>query len=139
MANISNQFISHTNLRFFDKILEDDISRIDKTLLNTQESEQSKIDKILDSIENFTFYQHKGVSFDTRGNYGPQIIGTGIDSSESPNSNVEFNDYYKALPIPTESEFEDTKDRLLTQMKDILKETYLNKGGDSKEFLHLYA
>ncbi|MDE5603539.1 MAG: hypothetical protein K2I71_06460 [Helicobacter sp.] len=59
MASISNQFISHTNLRFLDKIREDDISRMDKTLLNTQELEQSKIDKILDSIENFTFYNIK--------------------------------------------------------------------------------
>ncbi|MDE5603540.1 MAG: hypothetical protein K2I71_06465, partial [Helicobacter sp.] len=67
------------------------------------------------------------------------MIGIGIDSREFLNNNVKFNDYYKALPIPTESEFEDTKDRLVTKMKDILKETYLNKGGDSKEFLHLYA
>ncbi|MDE6958577.1 MAG: hypothetical protein K2O80_03355 [Helicobacter apodemus] len=155
MASISNQFISYADRWFFSKSFgKDDISRIDKTLLNTQESEQSKIDKILDSIENFTFYEYKGTSFDTRANYSLQSEGAVVDQmilfgdivGRELSQNIEILEYrlshqpidYKTLPIPTESEFEDTKDRLLRQMKDILKETYLNKGGDSKEFLHLY-
>ncbi len=155
MASISNQFISYADRWFFSRSFgKDDISRIDKTLLNTQESEQSKIDKILDSIENFTFYEYKGTSFDTRANYSLQSEGAVVDQmilfgdivGRELSQNIEILEYrlshqpidYKTLPIPTESEFEDTKDRLLRQMKDILKETYLNKGGDSKEFLHLY-
>ena len=80
MASISNQFISYADRWFFSKSFgKDDISRIDKTLLNTQESEQSKIDKILDSIENFTFYEYKGTSFDTRANYSLQSEGAVVD------------------------------------------------------------